>query len=221
MDALWFNDSRAITYCKNMKGTLTEYVNTNANYLIAQMGQYNDQGAIVAETYRCNEVGLWMCGALGSMESAFQKGVFRQKVLFATQGDYSFFGSPTYSDDKFYFKQATAGLAYAAYTGMFPNVWEDTFSDVKADKTPAKYLPINIRVTYANGRVTLSPAPLRTQDIRLFSLSGEKINIASHDISKDRKTCSVVPQKNLSRGTYILRIDNALEQQMVARFVVP
>ena len=46
MDALWFNDSRAIAYCKNIKKTLTQYA-TDAR---GQMGLYDSNGNLINNT---------------------------------------------------------------------------------------------------------------------------------------------------------------------------
>jgi hypothetical protein len=165
-----------------------------------------------------------MCGALGSMDNAFQKGVFRQKVLFAMQGDYSFFGSPTYSDDKFYFKQATAGLAYAAFTGQFPNVWGDTFTAVREKKVPSQHPRMSSLIEYKNGRLTFYPSS-RPEGVRIFSLAGEKFSVAGSGISCDQNGCSVVPRRSLSRGTYILTVTysggDGMMPDLISRFIVP
>jgi hypothetical protein len=201
MDALWFNEQRAITYCNNIKNTLTEYSNSNTGKLILQMAQYNDQGAVVAETYRCNEIGLWMCGALGSSDAAFKKGVFRQNVLLEMQGSYTSFGSPTYSDDKFYFKQATSGLAYMAITGQFPNVWEDEFSSIStttSDRPTAK----KIKIAVSGTTITLKGFTDAIKQVALFSVNGRKILIDR--VVQSKEECSITAA-SLVKGSYIIR----------------
>jgi endo-1,4-beta-D-glucanase Y len=203
MDALWFNESRAITYCNNIKNTLTQYSNSNTGPLILQMGEYSDQGTVVAETYRCNQIGLWMCGALGSSDAAFKKGVFRQNVLLEMQGSYASFGSPTYSDDKFYYKQATAGLAYMAFSGQFPNVWEDTF----VETLPVASKPVaarNIKVIVSGNTIKVSGFGGRITGMELFSVDGKKsaVQKAFHTGS----SCSIATMTDCSKGTYIIKI---------------
>jgi endo-1,4-beta-D-glucanase Y len=220
MDALWYNDSRAVAYCNNIKNTLTQYTNSNAVTLIPQMGQYNDQGTVVAETQRCNEIGLWMCGALGSSDAAFKKGVFRQRILLEMQGDYASFGSPTYSDDKFYFKQATAGLAYMAFTGMFPNVWDDTFSDIStvASKPVAARA---VKTTVSGSSVTVSGLPAGAAAVELYSVNGQKR--AAAGIASSGNSCSINTAGRLAKGTYILTITGNSGDRthpVVSRFTV-
>jgi endo-1,4-beta-D-glucanase Y len=218
MDALWFNESRAVTYCNNIKNTLTQYSNSNTAQLMVQMGQYSDQGTIIAETYRCNEIGIWMCGALGSSDAAFKKGVFRQNVLLEMQGSYSSFGSPTYSDDKFYFKQATAGLAYMAITGQFPNVWEDTFVGV----LPVTSKPVaaqSIKTTVSGNTVTVNGYPVG--DAEIFSVAGQKIGINA--VLTSKCGCTIVPVNRLAKGTFILNLTGKNSDKAGAlstRFVV-
>jgi endo-1,4-beta-D-glucanase Y len=220
MDAIWFNESRAITYCKNIKGTLTQYANATASQLINQMGEYSDAGAMVAETNRCNEIGLWMCGALGSQEAAFQKGVLRQAVLLEMEGSYSSFGSPTYSDDKFYYKQATAGLAYMAFTGQFPNVWEDVFADVTTVSSKPVFAR-NLKTVVNGTAITVSGLAGKTSGIGLYSVTGQKIGTGRG--ASANNSCTIVPEVRLAKGTYILKItgnsgDNG--NSVVTRFIV-
>lgn len=219
MDALWFNESRAVTYCNNIKNTLTQYTNSNAAALIPQMGQYNDGGAVVAETQRCNEIGLWMCGALGSSDQAFKKGVFRQRVLLEMQGDYASFGSPTYSDDKFYYKQATAGLSYMAFTGMFPNVWDDVFSGIStvASKPAATRA---IKATVSGTTVTISGLPAGAIGVEIYNVNGQKRAVAT---AASGSSCTITGKDRLAKGTYLVRIAGnsaAASHQAVTRLTL-
>jgi endo-1,4-beta-D-glucanase Y len=220
MDALWFNDSKAIAYCNNIKNTLTQYSSSNASQLILQMGQYNSQGTVIADTYRCNEIGIWMCGALGSSDATFKKGVLRQNVLLEMQGSYASFGSPTFSDDKFYFKQATAGLAYMAFSGQFPNVWDDQFSEIStvASKPVAAK---NIKTIVSGNTITVSGFGGTVTGIELFSVHGR--NIAVDNAVAAGTSCCVRAQAPLAKGTYIIKIAGTVGQKrasVVTRFAV-
>jgi len=64
MDALWFNDSRAIEFCSNSRNTLTRYTDPQKNLLMAQMCQYDESGNAGASTCGSfSEVAMW-CSAV-------------------------------------------------------------------------------------------------------------------------------------------------------------
>ncbi|MBD3418579.1 MAG: hypothetical protein GF398_00530 [Chitinivibrionales bacterium] len=149
MDALWFNDSRAIAYCKNTKGTLTEYNSSNSiNFLIAQMGLYNEQGQIIPETKGSFDyVAMWSCGILGSKETSYTTKALEAAVIGKIVGSSSdMLGSSSLQDDKYYYKQSIGALGFAALGGMFPNI----FADMQGPITP----PEPVKLTSA-----LAPSP--------------------------------------------------------------
>lgn len=135
MDAMWYNDSRAITFCKNAKNTLTSYTNTtNKKLVLAQMGQYDQNGAIVSSTAGLmKEISMWECAALGSKEPAFSKGCLTGTAIGLIVGDYAFFGDYYKLDQDFYFNQSLGLLGFALISGQFPNIYEDLKNGVPAE----------------------------------------------------------------------------------------
>ncbi|MEO6039496.1 MAG: glycosyl hydrolase family 8 [Saprospiraceae bacterium] len=127
MDALWFNDERAIAYCKNVKRTLTEYNNANSKVLAAQMALYSKSGVATVESQGSfDNVAMWTCGALGSKDTEFTQKVVSTNTVALIAGSASdFFGDVSLQDDKFYFKQSLAMLGFAAIGGQFPNIQAD------------------------------------------------------------------------------------------------
>lgn len=126
MDALWFGDPRAVEYCGNSKGTLTEYANTNKAYLQKQMGQYTESGSLVPDSWMCNEVALWSCAILGSKDASYAREGLHSQIIRAIIGSTAdYFGSIEMQDNKFYYKQSLAMLGFATITGQFPNVMAD------------------------------------------------------------------------------------------------
>jgi endo-1,4-beta-D-glucanase Y len=134
MDALWFNESRAITYCKNTMKTLTQYANANSRLLAAQMGQYDNTGKIVAETAGSfADVAMWTTAVLGAKDNAYTKPAMKLTLLgLITGNSANYFGDQSLQDDKFYYKQSISMLGFAAIGGQFPNV----FSDEKVKVVP-------------------------------------------------------------------------------------
>jgi hypothetical protein len=130
MDALWFNDARAIAYCKNTKGTLTDWANTtNLRLVAAQMAHYTKAGVSVTETRGSfDNIAMWSTAVLGSKETAYTQAVLNSTVLGLISGTSAdHFGDQSLSDDKFYYKQSLSLLGMAVIGGQFPNV----FADVK------------------------------------------------------------------------------------------
>lgn len=128
MDALWYNDPRAIQFCKNVKGTLSQYANSDKIELIRQMSLYHSDGSqiTVSGSISCAEVAMWACGGLGSGEVAFARGVLHMETLKRIWGTTSpYFGDGTTLDNYYYYKQSLAMLGFAAITGQFPNILAD------------------------------------------------------------------------------------------------
>ncbi|MBD3242647.1 MAG: hypothetical protein GF331_18800, partial [Chitinivibrionales bacterium] len=126
MDALWFGDPRALSYCYNSRNTLTQYTNSNKGYLIAQMGLYDESGSVITDSYTCGEVAMWACAILGSRDAAYCTEALHSKVfshIVGSNADY--FGSYQLQDHVFYYKQSLAMLGFAALSGQFPNVLAD------------------------------------------------------------------------------------------------
>lgn len=139
MDALWFNDARAIAYCRNVQKTLTEYNNANLAMLAAQMSHYNRNGQTIVETRGSfDNVALWTSAVLGSKDTAFTRKATNSQIIGRISGtSLDYFGDVALQDDKFYYKQSIAMLGFAAIGGQFPNVLADAKSPVGINPAPA------------------------------------------------------------------------------------
>jgi endo-1,4-beta-D-glucanase Y len=134
MDALWFGDPRAVEYCANSKGTLTEYTNSNKVYLQKQMGQYTESGTVVPDSWMCSEVAMWACAILGSNDAAYAREGLDAQIIRAIIGSTAdFFGSVEVRDNTFYYKQSLAMLGFATITGQFPNVLADLSNPITVE----------------------------------------------------------------------------------------
>jgi endo-1,4-beta-D-glucanase Y len=168
MDALWFNDTRAITYCKNSKGTLTDWANTtNLKLVAAQMAQYTKAGVSITETRGSfDNIAMWSTAVLGSKDTPYTQAVLNTVVLGLISGTSAdHFGDQSLSDDKFYYKQSLSLLGMAVIGGQFPNI----FADVK---TPLALAPVLAKSKSAPKAVRAStPLWLTSQGIPTTSLS--------------------------------------------------
>lgn len=128
MDALWFNDPRAIAYCENTKLTLTQYSNSNPGMILLQMGLYDDQGKYCENTNTCAEAALWSCAILGSKNTDYSTKGLNSRVLGKIMGNsvssQLYFGS-TDSEQVSMVRQAVTMLGFAAITGQFPDIRSD------------------------------------------------------------------------------------------------
>ncbi len=132
MDALWFNDDRAIAYCKNAKKTLTEYGNPTIKLMAAQMAEYDKNGQATLETKGSfDNVAMWSCAVMGSKDVDFAQKATNSiiiGIISGTSADY--FGDVALQDDKFYFKQSLGMLGFAVIGGQFPNIFSDAKNPV-------------------------------------------------------------------------------------------
>lgn len=137
LDAIWFNDSKAIQYCKNTKNTLSAYQSED---VFSQMREYkpdgspdNDNPDRQADNFE--RVAMWSTAVLGSKDKTYAQGVLTEYTDYqiassrTTKG--AFGGLDT--DDNFYYKQSLAMLGYATIFGLFPNVLQDMETYVKPD----------------------------------------------------------------------------------------
>jgi endo-1,4-beta-D-glucanase Y len=136
LDALWFNDSKAIAYCKNTKNTLTKL---GSEDVYSQMIEYKADGTPDMtdpnrQADNFERIACWSTAVLGSQDKAFTKGVFIKEVSYDITGGTSqpYFGLLT-SDANFYYKQSLGMLAYATIFGMFGNVLDDLKNLPKPD----------------------------------------------------------------------------------------
>lgn len=128
LDAIWFKDARAITYCKNTAKTLTEINNANALLLAAQMAQYKKDGTAVTETKGSfDNMCMWMTAIIGSGDPTYTKAGTKSLLFTRIIGTLNtYLGTNELRDDVFYYKQSIAMLGFAAIGGQFPNLQADT-----------------------------------------------------------------------------------------------
>ncbi len=132
MDALWFDDTRAIEYCSNAKKTLSPYL-SDFDATINQMAQYNSNGTtqLANTSGGFKECVMWSCSALGSKDA-----IFSSKILTNYLFTYIFHGNNSstsgralgnyqLSDQYYYYNESIGMLGYAALTGQFPNMQAD------------------------------------------------------------------------------------------------
>ncbi len=138
LDALWFNDSRAIKYCNNTKKTLTDY---QSDKVYSQMREYkpdgspdNDDPKRQADNFE--RVAMWCTAVLGSKDKSYTTEVFSSDFDYRITGEddnsHPYFGTIA-NDNYFYYKQSLAMLGYATIFGLFPNVLQDMETYVKPD----------------------------------------------------------------------------------------
>lgn len=138
LDAIWFNDSRAIKYCQNTKYTLTDYT---TDKVFTQMREYKPDGSPDTDdpkrqTDNFERVAMWCTAVLGSKDADYSKSVFSSDFDYRITGEednsHPYFGTIT-NDNYFYYKQSLGMLGYATIFGLFPNVLEDMENYVKPD----------------------------------------------------------------------------------------
>ncbi len=138
MDALWFKDARAIAYCKNIKGTLTNYGNANIKLMAAQMALYTKAGQTQAGTEGSfDDVAMWLSGVMGSGDVEFTQKATNSVIVGmipGTIGDY--FGDVALQDDKYYYKQSLGMLGFAVVGGQFPNIQADAKTPISVISIP-------------------------------------------------------------------------------------
>lgn len=136
LDALWFDDQRAISYCKNTKNTLTQHGSSD---VFSQMIEYKPDGSPDMtdpdrQADNFERIALWSTAVLGSKDESFTKGVFIKELNHAITGGTLHDWMGTFeTDGNFYYKQSLAMLGYATIFGLFPNVLQDMETYVKPD----------------------------------------------------------------------------------------
>ncbi len=130
MDALWFDDPRAIEFCQNSKNTLTAY-DEGVNEVFIQMSLYNSAGQRYSDDIQsttCGTAAIWLSAVLGSKDAEYSKPVFQISMLKNIAASNSYFGSE--ADAYYYYWQSLGMLGFATITGLFPNILEDLEEDV-------------------------------------------------------------------------------------------
>jgi endo-1,4-beta-D-glucanase Y len=132
MDALWFKDARAITYCKNTQKTVTDYNNPSYNLAAAEMAQYSKSGVATTESKGSfDNMAMWMTAILGSGDVTYTQGGMRSELFARIVGTLdTYLGTNELRDDVFYYKQSIAMLGLAALGGQFPNIQADVKTPV-------------------------------------------------------------------------------------------
>lgn len=127
LDALWFNDAKAIKYCQNTKNTLTKY---GTDDVFDQMIEYKPDGSPdMADPNRqadnFERIAMWSAAALGSKDKSYTKGIFIKELNSSITSKLRDYFGLFDSDANFYYKQSLGMLGYATIFGMFPNVLAD------------------------------------------------------------------------------------------------
>jgi endo-1,4-beta-D-glucanase Y len=188
MDALWFNNQDAITFCSNSRNTLSQYTSVTTSMqappaLLQQLAQYTNSLAPISSTagqFHC--IAMWLCGAIGSKDAAYAKQLLNGTLVQRVAGQNACFGDPALSDQYYYYNQSLAMLGFAAFTGMFPNVLADVIQTyVKTPDAPrnagisgtigARALKGGIGITLSESRAArhVSMALYDTRGIKAFS----------------------------------------------------
>jgi endo-1,4-beta-D-glucanase Y len=136
LDALWFDDAKAIAYCKNTKNTLTKF---GSDEVFAQMIEYKGDGTPdMADPDRqadnFERIACWACAGLGSKDKTYSKGIVIKELYSGISGGNAndYFG-PLVSDQNFYYKQSLGMLGFATVYGLFGNVLDDLKNLPKPD----------------------------------------------------------------------------------------
>jgi endo-1,4-beta-D-glucanase Y len=217
LDALWFNETRAIEYCKNSRGTLTEYANTGKNYLIAQMAHYDESGNAISSTKGSfSEVAMWTCAMLGSKDQAYAQAGLEANIIrkiIGTTAD--FFGEVSLQDNVFYYKQSIGMLGFALLTGQFPNILADLNASIVSVKqvTSSKG---SLAIRFAGKRMMVSTSLRAPSFLTVYSLSGK--TVLRSELSYVNKTgggdyCVEIPGKGMPPAAYVAMAGSGQELQ--------
>ncbi len=158
MDAIWFNETRAVQYCKNTKKTLTQYNASSKTAILGQMGKYDASGNLVTESAGLfDNVAMWATAILGSKDTEYATTAISGRMIAQITGTAKdHFGQESLKDDKFYYNQSIAMLGFALLTGQFPNVYEDMQGDVQTGVALTEALASNISLVYFPGNVQIT-----------------------------------------------------------------
>ncbi len=140
LDAIWFKDQRAVTYCQNgmnflngLYGGETAAASNAIHYAMNGTAYGNTDGAFHSEM----TTGMWGTGAMGSGLSAFQS-AFNSEFennfsQYATAENGGYWGNYS-GEGNYYYNQSLASFAALLMAGNLVNVYNDL---VKApDTTP-------------------------------------------------------------------------------------
>ena len=209
MDAMWFNEPRAITFCANAKNTLSQYSNTTSKSMVlAQMGQYDQNGSIVTSTSgSMMDIAMWECSALGSQQPAFSKGCLTTTAIGLIVGQDDCFGSVQLSDQDFYFNQSLGLLGFALISGQFPNIYDDLKNGVPAAVGPAEKSAkaSSLSMHSAHGGFSFTAgAGVSSVTLELYNLKGDKV----YDASVKGGDKMFIPQKAgaFGPGSYVAKV---------------
>lgn len=126
MDAIWFDNSSAKTYCKNSQKSLTKYTSADVT---SQMILYSSNGSPSTDASMLDNfdyIAMWCSAVLGSKDKTYTTKTLTPAVVGAIIGQPAngFFGG--YPGDQYwYYKQSLSMLGFALITGLFPNVLDD------------------------------------------------------------------------------------------------
>ncbi len=229
LDALWFNNSDAKTFCSNSRNTLSNYTQTatNPNALLVQMGEYNNNQAVLATTAGSfHFVAMWLCGAMGSLDAAYSKQCINGNMLVRVGGQSDCFGDKAMSDQYFYYNQSIAMLGYAAITGQFPNVLSDTIKSITSivDAPLGAAIFAKQSVTVYPGGLRFRPMAMEQQPFRveLFGLKGNLVLSQTVDARTGAQDMVMpIARDRLAPSEYLVKVSapSAAVKEFICRIV--
>jgi hypothetical protein len=221
MDALWFDNTDAKTFCSNSRNTLSNYTQsaTNPSALLAQMTEYtNTQTAVpptVATAGSFHFIAMWLCGAMGSKDAAYTKQCINGTLLVKIAGQSACFGDQQSSDQLYYYDQSLAMLGFAAITGMFPNVLADDIKTVNVTAFPSRPALTafhGIRASSDGLRFTLPEGVSLSAGaaVELYDMTGKKATTLSRQscfaASAPGEYFASLRKGQLTPATYLVKI---------------
>ena len=177
MDALWFNEPRAIKYLKNTKLTLSNY-NTSVINLLGQMGLYTEQGTLIGATKaQFHIVAMWASGILGSKDKTYTQPSFQGRLIAQITGtSRDYFGDQALHDHQFYYNQSLAMFGFAAITGQFPNILADMQGPVETGIPLLTPLASNVNTAFFPQNITFT-ATIEKAAAWTLTLTGQSSGI--------------------------------------------
>jgi hypothetical protein len=233
MDALWFNNQDAITFCSNSRNTLSQYTAVTSSMqapsaLLQQLAQYTNSLTPISSTggqFHC--IAMWLCGAIGSKDAAYAKQLLNGTLVQRVAGQTSCFGDPALSDQYYYYNQSLAMLGFAAFTGMFPNVLADEIKTyVKTTDAPriagpaerfsVRAVPGGIGLSLPEGLSARGPVSANVYDTR-----GKTALSRSFDAGASAPPRLLIPvgKGQLGAGMYMVKVTARLGDGKTTEFL--
>jgi endo-1,4-beta-D-glucanase Y len=230
MDALWFDNSDAKTFCSNSRGTLTQYsqvTDAMPTVLLQQMAEYTNSGGAISTTAGSfHIIAMWLCGAIGSKDAAYTKKVINGTCIQRVCGQSNCFGDKSLSDQYYYYNQSIGMLGFAAVTGMFPNILSDTIkayvavTDNSSAHKSAALERFKAKVLSGGIGFTLSESGAAAQNVavELYNVNGKKVfsqAVCAGSSAQASSFFAPISKSRLGAGTYLAKVtvsDNTMKK---------